>query len=94
MVFGLLVSFDRGVTLQIIEVNIKYFLVFIVMVKIIDSQKRLDIILKTLVVCGTIMAINTIYNYFFSRETLLGGYRALALDRGLFSDPNDLAFII
>lgn len=93
MVFGLLVSFDRGVTLQIIEVNIKYFLVFIVMVKIIDSQKRLDIILKTLVVCGTIMAINTIYNYFFSRETLLGGYRALALDRGLFSDPNDLALL-
>src|SRR4030066_238627 len=45
MVFGLLVSIDRGLTLRIIEANLKYFLVFIVMVKIIDSLKRLDLIL-------------------------------------------------
>ena len=43
LILSLLVSLDRGESLDIIMINIKSFMVTAVMVKIIDSRKRLDI---------------------------------------------------
>jgi O-antigen ligase len=95
MCLGLLTSRDRGETLNMIILNLKFFIVFLVMVKIIDSRERLNIVLKALVTCGIGMALSTIYNYVTGNpEYLLAGYRALAIDSGIFGDPNDLALFL
>jgi O-antigen ligase len=101
MVLGIFFSLDRGATLAIITANLKYFLVFIVMIRIIDSKQRMDLILTVFCACGALMSVSTIHNYFAGSiireshvvDTLTGGYRAIALDRGLFGDPNDLALL-
>jgi len=93
MVMSLLVSYDRGLTLKTIESNVKYFIVFLVMVKIIDSDKRLDLILGILAACGVGMAVSTVVNYLFLGETFRDSYRAMALETGIFGDPNDLAML-
>jgi O-antigen ligase len=91
MVLGIFFSIDRGETLSKITINLKYFLVFIVMIRIIDSRQRLDLILFVFCTCGVLMSASTILNYVAGVTVL--NYRAIALDRGLFGDPNDLALL-
>jgi hypothetical protein len=69
MVMGLIVSYDRGLTLKIIEGSIKYFIVFLIMIKIIDSDRRLDLLLGIFAACGVGMAIITSLNYLIFGET-------------------------
>ncbi len=95
MCLGMLVSLDRGETLNKIILNLKFFIVFLVMIKIIDRQERLNALLKVFVVCGVGMALSSIFNYVRGDpEHLMGGYRVLAIDIGLFGDPNDLALFL
>ena len=89
MLFGLIPSFDRGMTKGIIEGQYKYFLIFIIMIKIIDTPKRLDLILGVFVLCGVGMAFSALFG-----GIRLGGYRAIAIEKGIFADPNDLAFLL
>src|SRR5579872_1178339 len=42
MMFGLIISLDRGMTLLIFTANLKVFLVFLVMIKIVDSTEKLE----------------------------------------------------
>jgi O-antigen ligase len=101
MVLGIFFSIDRGTTLSTITINLKYFLVFIVMIRIIDSRQRLDLLLFVFCTCGVLMSASTILNYLagatmFQDQENLGltaVNRAIALDRGLFGDPNDLALL-
>jgi hypothetical protein len=93
LIMGLLVSYDRGLALKIIEANFKYFIVFLVMIKVIDSVKRFDLVLSIFAVCGVGMALSTNLNYLFLRETFQDSYRAMAIEKGIFGDPNDLAML-
>ncbi|MGD0886010.1 MAG: O-antigen ligase family protein [Thermodesulfovibrionales bacterium] len=95
MCLGLLVSTDRGQTLNIIILNVKFLIVFLVMIKIVDSEERLNIVLKAFVACGIGMAFSTVFNYLMGNsEYLLGGYRGLAIESGIFADPNDLGLFL
>jgi O-antigen ligase len=91
MVAGLAVSVDRGMTLNIIIASLKYLLVYWVTLNVIDTPRRLNLLLTTFIFCAVGMSLFTIRNYFFDAEMLVGGYRAVALDIGVFGDPNDLA---
>jgi O-antigen ligase len=97
IMLSIFVSHDRGSTLQIIEANVKYLCVLLVMVKIIDSEKREDFILAIFTACGIGMAVITIVNYGIYGKTFVQGEivsnRAMALEGGLFGDPNDLAML-
>jgi len=97
MMLGIFGSLDQGRTLELIELNFKYFLVFMVMIKIVDTAERLQKVLFTFTLCGVGMAISTTYNYVFNiggSADLTGGYRAIALESGVFADPNDLAVLL
>lgn len=97
MILGIFGSFDRGRTLDLIELNFKYFLIFMVMIKVIDTAERFQKVLFTFTLCGVGMAMSTTYNYVFNiggSADLTGGYRAIALESGVFADPNDLAVLL
>ena len=94
LILGLLVSLDRGMTLDYIKMNIKYFIVFMVMIKIIDSSRRLDLVIRVFVACGVCMALKTIINYLTGQTSLHGVYTSSrAMSIGIFGDPNDLALL-
>lgn len=93
LVVSLLVSLDRGLTLNLIFVNIKYFIIFMVMIKIIDNNKRIDLLLCIFSACAVGMAVNTILNYLVFGQTFEDSYRAMAVGYGIFGDPNDLALL-
>ena len=87
------VSYDRGLTLRIIETNVKYMIVSSVMIKIIDSDERIEFLLGVFAACGMGMALSTILNYFVMGRTFEESYRGMALESGIFGDPNDLAML-
>lgn len=90
---GLIVSLDRGATLIISNATIKHIVVIAIMIKIIDSRKRLDLIMKTYIACGVGMALSTIINE-FQGETFQQSIRVTAIDSGIMADPNDLALFL
>jgi O-antigen ligase len=91
---SILVSFDRGKTLIMLEMNMRYFIVTAVMVKIVDNIKRLDYILGLYAFCGIGMAVHTIINYFITGYTYAESVRGAAIESGIFADPNDLALFL
>jgi len=88
------VSYDKGRTLNVLEMNLRYFIITAIMVKIIDSFKRLDYILGIFAFCGIGMAIHTIINYFVTGYTFQESLRGSAIESGIFADPNDLALFM
>ncbi len=90
-------SLDRGSSLKIIEMNLKYLLVILIMAKIIDDEKRQDFNLAVFISCGVGMAIISIVNYGVYGKTFVQGgiisNRSIAVESGLFGDPNDLAML-
>lgn len=96
LILSFLVSVDRGKTLDLIIVNIKYFMVTAVMVKIIDTSKRLDMLPGVFTACGVGMALSSIINY-LTGQTFIHGYEghtsSRAISIGIFGDPNDLALL-
>lgn len=94
LILSLLVSLDRGKTLDLIIVNIKYFVVFAVMVKIIDNGKKLDMLLGVFTACSAGMALSSIINYLTGQTSTHGGHTSsVAISIGIFGDPNDLALL-
>ena len=95
MILSIMTSVDRGRTLMSIEINFKYLLIIIPMINVIDNPKRIDFVMGLFALCGLGMAISTL----FSRQAILEGmasrfsYRAIAIDSGVFADPNDLALL-
>ncbi len=95
VILSVLVSFDRGKTLDLIIANTKYFIVIAIMVKIIDNTKRLDLLLGVIAACGFGMAFNSVLNFVIGQTSSHSGYtssRAIAI--GIFGDPNDLALLL
>lgn len=91
MISGLMVSLDRGKTLEITKMCLRYMVVVTIMVRILDNSRRLDFILKIFAICGFFMALHTITNYFFVGYTFKHSVRGAAVVSGIFADPNDLA---
>jgi len=94
---SIFVSYDRGLSLQIMLTNLKYLVVTMVMMKIIDNEKRQELIMTVFMLCGLGMAVSTIVNYTVLGKTFVQheivSERALAIESGLFGDPNDLAML-
>lgn len=94
LILSLLMSLDRGKTLDWIIVNIKYFIVTAVMIKIVDNGKKLDVLLGVFTACGVGMALGSIINYLTGQTSIHGGYTSgVAISTGIFGDPNDLALL-
>ena len=91
--FSILFSVDRGRSFNYLIINLKFFIPFIVMIKILDNSKKLDLSISVFSWCGVLMALATIVNYFIYSNTYAGGYRASAIESGIFADPNDLALL-
>jgi O-antigen ligase len=93
MLFGLLLSLDRGRTQSILIANIKYFTVLFVMINVIDSSRRIDMILGVFSACAVGMAISSIINSITGAIPHEGYKRIVAIESGIFGDPNDLALL-
>ena len=93
MFLGMLTSYDRGITLELIIAQSKNIVVFIIMIKIIDTENRLDFIIKIFSFCGVGMALSTLLNFFVFKNTFQNSYRAMGVGSGIFGDPNDLALL-
>ncbi|MDY6974112.1 MAG: O-antigen ligase family protein, partial [Thermodesulfobacteriota bacterium] len=87
--FGLIYSWDRGATLNKTQEAYKYFLVFLIMIRIIDSSKRLDLIMAVFAACAVGMALGSLFSGIVSAEG-----RTMSIDAGIFADPNDLCFLL
>lgn len=91
--FSTLVSWDRGVTFDLFQANCKLFIPFLVMVRIVDSDSRLNRVITIFSLCAVLMALHTIYNYFILGETYTILSRGFGIESGIFADPNDLALL-
>ncbi len=91
IILSIIVSFDRGLTLEMTKLCLRYFIIISIMVMIVNNVKKLDYILGLFAFCGTCMAVHTIINYFITGSTYIGSIRGSAIESGIFADPNDLA---
>jgi len=86
---GIVFSMDRGRSQVTLEVCLKYFVLFVIMIRIIDTSRRLDLVMRVFGLCAVGMGVAAVYNY-VSGQLIGGTYRAMALEVGIFADPNDL----
>ncbi|MBN2284950.1 MAG: O-antigen ligase family protein [Tissierellales bacterium] len=89
MFVGLVFSRDRGLTQGVLIADAKIFLIFLIMIKILDNYRRLDLILAVFGACGVGMALFTVMG-----GQIIGEYRSIAIETGLFADPNDLGLLL
>ncbi|MGH9754061.1 MAG: O-antigen ligase family protein [Blastocatellia bacterium] len=72
------------------EVFIKTVVIFLLIVGVVNTRRRLQAIIKLTVICGTWLAVFAIKNYATGNFTLKGD-RIEGLVGGMFGNPNDLA---
>ncbi|HOP47972.1 MAG TPA: O-antigen ligase family protein [Desulfobacteraceae bacterium] len=89
MLLGVLYSPDRGLTQNTFIAAAKIFLIFFIMIKIADNYRRLDVILAMFGACGVGMGLFATIG-----RQVIGEYRSIALETGLFGDPNDLGLLL
>ena len=68
---------------------LKVAIVFALMINLLDTRKRLQSILKLVVICGTVIALGTITA--LGGKAVAEGDRITGLVSGQFGNPNDLA---
>src|SRR5690242_20850995 len=69
---------------------LKVLLIFVLMVNVVNTFKRLRRLVEVTVVCGTLLAFGSLIQ--FARGQNLGdGFRASGIVGGMFGNPNDLA---
>ena len=69
---------------------LKVLLIFVLMINVVNSFKRLRRLIEVTVVCGTLLAFGSLVQ--FARGQNLGdGFRASGIVGGMFGNPNDLA---
>ena len=69
---------------------LKVLLIFVLMVNVVNTFKRLRRLIEVTVVCGTLLAFGSLVQ--FARGQNLGdGFRATGIVGGMFGNPNDLA---
>ena len=73
---------------------LKVAIIFVLMINVVDTLERLLSIVKLVVVCGSVLALDAIQTYRAGEFTLKVngvGTRISGLVGGMFSNPNDLA---
>ena len=73
---------------------LKVVTTFVLIINLIDSRKRLRLILNTVVVCGTAFSIFAVVSYATGALTIKDkgvGVRIAGIVGGMFGNPNDLA---
>ena len=69
---------------------LKVLLIFVLMINVVNSFKRLRRLIEVTVVCGALLALGSLVQ--FARGQNLGdGFRASGIVGGMFGNPNDLA---
>lgn len=94
MALSLINSYDRGLTLATLEVSLKYFVVFLVMIGVVDNERRLNLLISAFAGCGVGMAVMMNVNYLVLGNTFMESYRGMSIETGIFADPNDLAMLL
>jgi putative inorganic carbon (HCO3(-)) transporter len=69
---------------------LKTVLIFILMINLIDTRRRLLALWKLVVICGAVLGLGAIKSY-AKGEFTLHGLRIEGLVGGIFGNPNDLA---
>jgi O-antigen ligase len=69
---------------------LKVVCIFILLVNLIDSPRRLHSMLRLLVICGTVLAALTVRKYLVGEMEIQDGERITGYV-GVFADPNDIA---
>jgi putative inorganic carbon (hco3(-)) transporter len=72
---------------------LKVVVIFFLMINLIDSRKRLRLLMSAVVLCGIPLALHAIKS-FLNGEFALKGMRITGLGEGLFGNPNDLAICL
>jgi O-antigen ligase len=72
---------------------LKVVCIFFLLVNLLDSRKRLRMIMALVVTCGTVLAVDAMRSYAIGDLRLQGanGARIIGAVGGMFFDPNDLA---
>jgi hypothetical protein len=82
---------DPGASFQsFADLFLKILLIFLLMINVVTTFRRLRLLVEVTVLSGGIVAILTLVN-FFQGKNLVGGYRATGGVGGIFANPNDLA---
>ncbi len=94
VILSIFVSVDRGLSLQLSIINLKIFIIAAILVKIIDNEKRLNLLIGAFSICAVGMALYSILNYVTGNTSSHSGYTSSrAISIGIFGDPNDLALL-
>jgi putative inorganic carbon (HCO3(-)) transporter len=72
---------------------LKVVVIFFLMINLIDSRKRLRMLMSGVVLCGIPLGLHAIKSY-LSGEFALRGQRIAGMGQGLFGNPNDLAICL
>jgi O-antigen ligase len=72
------------------DVFLKTLLVFLLIINVVSSFRRLRLMMEVTVVCGAGVSVLTLVDY-VQGKNLVEGYRATGGVGGIFGNPNDLA---
>ncbi|MGH9832213.1 MAG: O-antigen ligase family protein [Blastocatellia bacterium] len=72
------------------DTYLKVVLVFMLMINLLGDRKRLLLIMKLIVICGSVLAIGAIRDYATGNMAMMG-IRIEGMVGGIFGNPNDLA---
>jgi hypothetical protein len=72
------------------DVFLKTLLIFLLMINVVTSFRRLRLMMEVTVVCGAFVAVITLVD-FIQGKNLTEGFRATGGVGGIFENPNDLA---
>jgi putative inorganic carbon (hco3(-)) transporter len=72
---------------------LKVVVIFFLMINLINSRKRVRLLMSGVVLCGIPLGMHAIKSY-LSGEFALRGLRITGMGKGLFGNPNDLAICL
>ena len=78
----------------LLDLFIKVVIIFILMINVIDTRKRLESMMRLIVIAGTVLSIFAAFDYAsgtFGTVDKSVGVRIAGVVGGIFSNPNDLA---
>jgi putative inorganic carbon (hco3(-)) transporter len=82
---------NPGVSIETLnDPFLKVVIIFFLMINLVDSRKRLRLLVSGVVLCGLPLGLHAIKSY-LSGELALRGERIRGIGEGLFGNPNDLA---
>jgi hypothetical protein len=94
MVLSIPIGMDPGDSFgAFTDVYLKVLLIFVLMINVVNSFKRLRRLLEVTVLCGTALAIGTLVQY-AQGLNMSDGFRAQGIVGGAFGNPNDLALAL